>query len=478
MFRDGGNAVDAAVAANAVLAVVYPHMSSIGGDLMALVWPAGAARPVGLEGAGRSGALASIDAVRSEGFTEMPERGATTVTVPGTPVAWGRLIEEHGRLALGHLLAPAASIADAGFTVTGNLALALQREAGWLMREPEARKLLPPLKAGMTMRNRDLARTLTEVGSRGFLSFYRGRIAAAIVGAVAERGGFLTVPDLYGGVRPKWVDPLELDYRDTTVFELPPPAQGVVALGMLARLARLPPELGPGAEFVRHLARVSGDVYALRDRYLGDPDFAPVPLAPFLDLAVEPLSDATAVPDGGTVCVCAADAEGTVAVLVQSLAGTFGSGIVAEGTGVLLNNRGSYFSLEPSSPNRLEPRKRPFQTLIPALAARAGAPWAAFGSMGGDAQPQVHVQLLRNLVDHRLDAADAVAAPRARVKPRGGEITVEADYPGVRELMQWPNVRLAPPRSGYLGHAQAVVVERGGWAGGSDPRSDGAVIEV
>ncbi|HLH67735.1 MAG TPA: gamma-glutamyltransferase family protein [Candidatus Dormibacteraeota bacterium] len=480
VLRQGGNAVDAAVAADAVLCVVYPHMTSVGGDLFALVWPAGAVRPIGLAGAGRSGSLATIDAVRSHGHRTMPERGPLTVTVPGTVEAWGRLVERFGSLGMAPLLAAAVRCARHGFTVTANLATFLNDHAGWLMADSESARLLPPLKAGMRLRNPELADTLAAIGEAGFHRFYRGDTARAIVSTLERRGGLLTLEDL-AQHRSQWVEPLEVRYRDLTVYELPPPTQGLVAAGILRRLERVDrPRLEPGLAFATELRRARDAVYPLRDRYLTDPDFTPVPWEPFLDPSWRETGATPAIPEGDTIYLCTADEHGNVVSLIQSVAGTFGSGIFAEGTGVLLQNRGMYFSLDPRHVNRLEPRKRTMHTLIPAMVGREGRCWAAFGSMGADGQPQIQAQLLVNLVDRGLDPATAVAAPRLRVPPGGDGLWIEADYPEAGRLVRSvEGAQLLPARSWQMGHAQILVVDgQRSWRAGADPRADGAVVVV
>ena len=477
VLRAGGNAVDAAVAADAVLCVVYPHMTSVGGDLFAMVWPAGESHPVGRAGAGRSGSLATASAVRDQGHDRMPPDGVLTVTVPGTADAWGRLVERFGSMGMRPLLEPAAGLARDGFPVAPGLAEALAENAERLMRDPECRRLLPPLKAGMTMRNPELAGTLSDLGRNGFNSFYRGDLAAAIVAAVERRGGFLTAADM-AVHRGEWAAPLAVAFRDLTVYEMPPPTQGLAALGMLVRLSRIPPErLSPGPGFVQELRRVRDAVYPLRDRYISDPDFASVPLQPFLDPDVDGGGRGEPLPAGDTICVCAADEHGNLVSIVQSVANAFGSGVIAEGTGILLQNRGCYFSLEEGHVNLIEPRKRTMHTLIPALAARRERPHLAFGTMGADAQPQIQVQVLLGLTDSGLDPQSAVSAPRVRVDPGGGTLLVEADYPQAALIQRHdPSVRLAPPRSSSLGHAQAVqVMADGSWRAGSDVRADGSV---
>ena len=464
-MREGGNAIDAAVAADAVLCVVYPHMTSVAGDLTAIVWPTDATSPVGLIGAGRSGELATIEAVRSRGHAAMPARGVLTVTVPGTVEAWGRLLERFGSLGFGAVLEPAAALAQDGYLITPQLARALMAAASRLGQEPVAYALYPPMEAGMLLRNPDLASALREIGHGGINAFYRGAIAEAIAAAVVRRDGFLTRQDL-ASHRSQWVDPISFAYRDLTVYELPPPTQGLAAAAMLVRL-----EAGMPFEEARHAA------YALRDRYITDPDFAPAPLQPFLDAGHVALGRGRAHESGDTVYLCAADEHGNVISLIQSLAFDFGSGIVAEGTGILLQNRGVYFSLDEGHVNRLEPKKRTMHTLIPAMAARGGQAWAAFGAMGGDLQPQLQAQVLMNLVDHGLDPAEAVARPRKAILADGVTTAVEADYPGAGEMARSSDhVLLMPPRHPSFGHAHAIVVDGPtSWHSGADPRSDGTV---
>jgi gamma-glutamyltranspeptidase / glutathione hydrolase len=478
MLRDGGNAIDAAIAANAVMCVVYPHMTSIGGDLYALVWPAGAAAPIGLQGSGRSGEGATIDAMRERGFSSMPVRGATTVTVPGTVQAWGRLLERFGTVGMGRVLGPAAAIARDGFVVGANLARQLHADNGWLAQDPEARRVLPPMLADMKLRQPELATTLDVIGRSGFGGFYFGELGRTIAAAVQKRGGFLTSADL-AAHRGDWIEPLAMPYRDLTIYELPPPTQGLVAMAMLARLARVPSgELAAGPALARRLVGLRDVAYGLRSRYISDPDFVVVPSEPFLDPDVAAAPPADVLPDGDTIYLCAADEAGNLVSLIQSIAYDFGSGIVVEGTGILLQNRGCYFSLDPTHVNRLEPRKRTMHTLIPALAARGGRPFAAFGNMAGEGQPQIQVQVAMNLFDRGLDPAEAVAAPRVRVNPAGDTLWVEADYPGAAELnrAQSPRVELVPPRDQRMGHAQALIIDGpASWRAGADPRSDGSV---
>ena len=480
VLREGGNAVDAAIAANAVLCVVYPHMTSIGGDLFALVWPPDAPAPLALMGAGPAGSRARIEAVREQGHEVMPPRGALTVTVPGTVVAWGRLLERFGTWGFGGVLEEAAAIARDGWVVTEGLATALSDNFEWLSREAEASRLLPPLKPGMLLRNPELAASLEAVGRHGFLAFYRGAIGEAIVESVRERGGFLELSDLMMMRVVDFVEPVRTSYRHLDVFQCPPPTQGLVTSGMLRRFeAVAEADRVPGPGFAREMLRIRDEVYALRERYIGDPLFVEVPWEPFLNPGADSEGGAPPIPEGDTINLCVADEAGTVVSLTQSVANAFGSGIYAKGTGVLLQNRGVYFSLEGAHVNRLEPGKRTMHTLIPGLAGHAGRPYAAFGCMGADGQPQVSAQVFLNLVEGGMDAQAAVAHPRIRVAPGGGEVWVEADYPGASSLELGRPVVLRPPRNSNFGHAQALVVDGPGrWRGGADPRADGSVETV
>jgi gamma-glutamyltranspeptidase/glutathione hydrolase len=469
VLRDGGNAIDAAVAADAVLCVVYPHMTSVGGDLMAIVWAADEASPVGLIGAGRSGEHATIEAVRRRGFDEMPARGVLSVTVPGTVEAWGRLLERFGSVGLAAVLDPAAALAQEGYLISKDLSEHLMRAAHLLLKEQHAYALYPPMERGMLLRNPDLASTLRDIGRHGINGFYRGEIASAIAAAIRRRDGLLTGRDL-AIHRSQWVEPIAFPYRDVVVYELPPPTVGLVAASMALRLEA-------GQEF-----RAARDAtYALRDAYITDPDFAAAPAEVFLDPRSVPAGRADATPGtGDTIYLCAADEHGNVISLIQSVAYDFGSGIVAEGTGMLLQNRGAYFKLDPHHVNRLEPRKRTMHTLIPAMAAREGRPWAAFGTMGGERQPQLQAQVLRNLVNEGLEPAEAVARPRMAILVDGETLAVEADYPGAGAIGRVDGrVRLVPPKHHSLGHAQALVIDGPkAWRAGSDPRSDGSVEYV
>src|ERR1700757_757566 len=396
----------------------------------------------------------------------MPDRGALSVTVPGTVEAWGRLLERFGTFGLGAVLEPAAGLAQDGYVITAHLSEALKSAADLLVRERAAYALYPPMEGGMLLRNPDLASILRDLGRNGINRFYRGAIAAAIADAIKKRDGLVTRQDL-ATHRSQGVEPVVFPYGDTVVYELPPPTVGLVAAAMAIRLEA-------GQDF-----RAAHDAsYALRDRYITDPDFIPAPFEPFLDPQAVASGKVDTTPRAGDTCyLTAADEHGNVVSLIQSVAYDFGSGVVAEGTGMLLQNRGAYFKLDPGHVNRLEPKKRTMHTLIPAMAARNGKVWASFGTMGGPRQPQLQVQVLRNLVNDGLEPAEAVARPRKMILNDGLTLAVEADYPGAGEMARSDSrVMLMPAQHHSFGHAHAIVIDApSSWRGGADPRSDGSV---
>jgi gamma-glutamyltranspeptidase/glutathione hydrolase len=336
------------------------------------------------------------------------------------------------------------------------------------------------MEGGMLLRNPDLASVLRDIGRNGIGGFYRGEVAAAIAAAIKKRDGLVTAIDL-ATHRSQWVEPLTVSYRDLTVYELPPPTQGLTALAMLARLDRIPSSaLQPGVDFVKTLKKIRDECYPLRDLYITDPEFVVAPLDPFLDPDHVAVGTSDAKEGGDTIYMCAADEHGNLVSLIQSVAYGFGSGVVAEGTGMLLQNRGAYFKLDPRHVNRLEPKKRTMHTLIPAMAARGGRPAIVFGSMGGEGQPQLQTQVLINIVDRGLEPAEAVARPRIRVMAGGEVVSVEADDPDARELNRSGlKIELVPPQHHSHGHAHAIVIDSpGSWRAGADPRSDGSVEQV
>lgn len=502
VLRDGGNAVDAAIAANAVLTVVYPDMCSLGGDLFALVWDPGTDSLAALNASGRSPAAASIAALHEQGLSEMPQRGAWTVTVPGAVEGWAALLGRFGSRPLGALLRAATGYAERGFPVTPNLAGSIARSASLLARQPAAaRQFLPggaPPQVGDILRQPDTAASLRRVAEGGADGFYRGPIARAISETVQAAGGRLTEADL-GAVQSDWVAPLGTSYRGVDLIELPPNTQGITAL-TLANIAEGWDVAALGhnsAAAIHRFVEAKQLAFADRDRYVADPAFVDVPVAALISKshAAElrgrvDLERASSPPDkpggGDTIYLCVVDRDGRCVSLIQSLFMGFGSGLVAEGTGIVLHNRGSAFRLDPEAANRLEPRKRPLHTLIPAMLLRDGRPWVVFGTMGAHGQAQTHLQLLANLVDFGLEPQAAIEAPRW-VSGRGEEgdppqvLSIEERVdPAVRARLAalGHTVRVTPAYSRLMGHAQLIMLdrERGVLMGAADPRGDGLAL--
>jgi gamma-glutamyltranspeptidase/glutathione hydrolase len=483
-------------------------MTSVGGDAFWLVWDAADRKPRFLDAGGRAAAAASIEWFRSRGLDAIPLRGALpgTLTVPGAVDGWCRAHERYGRVSLGRALAPAIGYARDGFPVTRRLAAFTESHADVLAASAEAARIfLPegrPPAAGARLVNPDLAVTLERVADLGREGFYAGETAKELCRFAREHGGFFTEEDLarqHGG----WGEPLSTTYRGVTVYETPPPTQGVSVLEMLNLLE--PDDVGRrpylGPDHVHALVQAKQIAFHDRDQLVADPDFVPVPVERLLSRAYAAerrrLMDPTRalpwdrVPSwgslaGDTVWVGAVDAAGNAASLVQSVYFGYGSGVVAGRTGVLLQNRGAYFSLDPAHPNRLQPGKRPLHTLIASLAVRDGRLWQVLGCMGADGQPQIHLQCYTAMIDWGLDLQAAIESPRWLAGRFGlGEprdlLNLEGRFPDatIAELARRGH---AVNRWGdwheRAGHAHGITIDpvSGVLLGAADPRSDGAAI--
>jgi gamma-glutamyltranspeptidase len=508
ILKAGGSAVDAAIAVSAALSVVYPHMTSVGGDAFWLIHDAARGTVRFLSAAGRAGSSASIEWFRSRGHAEIPLRGIlpATVTVPGAVAGWCRAHEAYGRLPLARDLAAAIGYAREGFPVTKRVAAWTAESATLLAGNPEAAAIfLPggrPPRAGERLQNPDLARTLERVGAEGHAGFYEGETARALARYSRAHGGLHTEDDL-ARQRSEWGEPISTRYRGVTIYETPPPTQGLSVLQMLNLLE--PFELSAleylGPDHVHLLVQAKMIAFHDRDRVLGDPDFVTVPVDRLLSRAhadlrrrlIDPGRALTwdRVPSwgslaGDTVYVAAVDARGNAASLIHSVYSNYGAGVVAGRTGVVLQNRGAYFSLDPAHPNRLEPGKRPLHTLVASLAFRDDRLWHVLGCMGADGQPQIHLQAYTAMIDFGLDVQQAVEAPRWLSGRFGlGEprdlLNMEGRFPahtlaGLEArghvINRWG------PWNERAGHAHGITVDPGSGVlmGGSDPRSDGAAI--
>ncbi len=523
ILRQGGSAVDAAIAANAVLAVVEPTGGGPGGDLFAMVWDAGTHRLHGLNGSGRSPAGMSLQHLRALRLARIPARGPLSISVPGAVDGWFALHGRFGRLPMAELLAPAIGYAEQGFPVTEVIAHTWGREAEALADQPGfAEVFLPDGRAprkGEIFVNRDLAATLRALAAGGRDAFYQGEIGRAIAASVMAAGGFLAAADLIAH-RSSWVEPVAVSYRGHEVWELPPNGQGVAALQMLALLEGYDLRaLGFGsADHLHLLIEAKKLAYEDRARFYADPEFARAPVAALVSpeyaaarrRRIDPRRAAAAQPAGSfggasgnlagspggigttgaidagdTVCLATGDAEGNMVSLLQSNFRGMGSGIVPAGLGFSLQNRGELFSLEPGHANVYAPGKRPFHTIIPAFVTRGGRPLLAFGVMGGAFQPQGHVQILVNLLDFGMNYQEAGDAPRllheGSSEPTGermedgGQVALESGfaYAAVRELVERGH-RVGWNLGDYGGY-QAVAwdAERRVYYGASESRKDG-----
>ena len=498
VLQRGGTAIDAAVTAAAVLAVVEPTMTGPGGDVFAIVYDAKSKTLRGLNSSGRAGSGADADALLLAGVTDMPGDGGGAVTVPGAVAGWAELLERHGTISLKAALAPAIAYAREGYPLAEIVADQWARAIDVVADDRVAAAVFLPNgrapRHGEIFRNPDLAQTLAEIGEGGRDAFYKGRIGAAIVAAVRQRGGFLTEADLAGHVA-NWVEPIRTSYRGYDVCEMPPNTQGFVALEMLNILEGYDiAAMGHNsAEYLHLLVEAKGIAFADRAAYLADPGHVPASrLAGLIskDYAAARRRDIDprrAVPQhaagsfdgrdhGDTVYLAAADGQGNAISLINSLFGSFGSGVVAPGTGVVLHNRGAGFTLERNHPNRLAPGKRPLHTLIPGFIMKDGKPLMPFGVMGGDNQAQAHAQVVVNVVDFGMNVQDAGDAARVRHAEEGLAIE-SAIGEGVRAALRERGHQLIEGR-GQMGGYQAVMIDAdtGVLMGGSDPRKDGLAI--
>jgi gamma-glutamyltranspeptidase/glutathione hydrolase len=496
----GGNAFDAAVATAAMLAVVEPTGTGPGGDAFALVYRARGAEIHALNGSGRAPAALTPELLRAGGHTQMPQRGALSVTVPGAVDAWAALARTHGRMSLAELLAPAVAVADGGYPVSELIALAWQASEPLLAAHPDARQHFLPggraPRAGEIIRLPALARSLRLIAEGGAEAFYRGPIGAAIVDTVQAAGGCLDASDLADHYS-TWDQPIHTAFRGIRVWECPPNGQGLAALQALAIVDGL--ELAPAAwaapDTLHPCIEAMRLAFADARAWIGDPATAAIPVAALLsersiagrralirmDRALPDPVPGTPVGDD-TVYLAVVDAEGNACSFINSNYMGFGSGLVAGTTGIALQNRGAGFVLDPQHPNACAPRKRPYHTIIPGLATRPdGSLYACFGVMGGHMQPQGHLQLMVNLRVHGMDPQRALDAPRWQVTPQG-RIGLEPWFGNtVRQSLASRGHTLVPTdtplSAASFGGGQLIAITREGVrVGGSDPRKDGCVV--
>ena len=496
VLRRGGNAVDAAIATNAVLTVVYPSSCGIGGDALWLLYEPRTREVVAYNGSGRAPKALEASFLRERGYRAMPLRGAYTVTVPGAVRSWEDVARAHGTRDLDELLAPAQAYARDGFVATDVVAYAFALNEDALRSDADACALfvrLGPPHPGEVLRNPPLADALGSIRRHGAAGFYDGATAAAICATLQHQGNPMTLEDL-AAQRTERMVPVRLLWRGAEVVAHPPNSQAAVASMVLGMLER---DGGACDLDWTHLAIEAFKVaFDARDNRFAEPAsmepiddlLAPAELARMrARLDPQRARIRRAVPDrGGTVAVVAVDGDGRAVSLIESLYTGFGSGIVARGTGVFLHNRGTYFSLQPGHPNELGGGKRPLHTLSPAMLLRDGMPELVYGTMGGDGQPQTHVQLLHNVYERGLSLQQSIDAPRF-VYGRDSEsafadaVRLESRMPaevvaGLRR--RGHAVELVGPFDRALGHCHAIALDRarGSLAGGSDPRADSLAL--
>jgi gamma-glutamyltranspeptidase / glutathione hydrolase len=505
VLQSGGNAIDAAVTAAAVLSVVEPTMNSAGGDLFAMVYDAKTKSVHGLNASGRAPAAATLQEFQKRGIQKIPLRGELSVSVPGVVDGWSELLTKYGTITLAQALAPAIKYARDGYAVSEIIAWQWREVADLLAKDPNAASVfLPngkPPAPGDVFKNPKLAASLELIARDGRDAFYRGPIGKAIADELQKRGGLITAQDIAAN-HPDWVEPLSTTYRGYQVLELPPNTQGIAALETLNILEGydLKSLKHNSADYLHLLVEAKRIAFADRDAWLGDPSTTPkAAIARMLskDYAAErrreistdhaareykalsldgvstPAAGDTPKGRGDTVYLTAADSQGNVISLIQSIYEIFGSCIVAGDTGIVLHNRGSLFSLTPGHPNQLAPGKRPFHTLVPSMVLKDGRPWLSYGVMGGDMQAQGHVQVLLNVIDFGMNVQEAGEAPRFRHSPDGLALE-SAISPQARFELNAHGHKLIN-QIGVFGGFQGILIDPVTHVlmAGSDPRKDG-----
>jgi gamma-glutamyltranspeptidase / glutathione hydrolase len=492
VLRAGGNAVDAALAAVAMLSVVEPAMTGIGGDCFVLYSQQGAP-PVALNGSGRAPRKADVEWYAERGIAEIAVPTPHAVTIPGAVDAWCTLSREYGTRPLAELLQPAARAAEEGYIVTPRVAFDWRRNQAKLRDPVTARLFLPggrPPAAGDRMANPPLAATLRRIGREGREAFYDGPVMHDILGRLKELGGLHEAED-FAAQRSNWVEPITASYRSYEVYECPPNGQGLTALLILRILEgyRMAGESFGEADRLHLLAEATKAAYAVRDAYICDPDKVPVDVARFLsdqwaEAARRKIHLDQAQPGtfwGGsehkdTTYLCVVDRDGNAISFINSIFSSFGTGILAPESGVLLHNRGTGFRTIPGHPNAIAPGKRPLHTIIPGMLVKDGKAVMPFGVMGGQYQPVGHAHFLHRMLDRGMDPQEAAEAPRSFAFQGALQVEEALPEPLVADLAGRGHriERLEVP----IGGCQAIWIdrERGVLVGGSEPRKDGLAL--
>lgn len=501
ILDQGGNAIDAAIAANAAMGLLGPMANGIGGDLFAIVYEAKTGKLYGLNASGWAPAALTPQFLHNQGFLKMPQTNIHSITVPGAVDGWTKLLERFGRKKLSELLAPSIQYAEEGFPVSEIFASYWAGSEKRLRGDHNAEKLFLPAgrapRVGEIFRNPDLAWSYRQIARHGRKAFYQGEISKRILACSTRLGGTMTAEDL-AKFSSEWVEPISTSYRGWRVYELPPNGQGIAALTMLNLMENFPlSEFGAGSiRSFQVMIEAKKLAYADMLKYVCDPKFNGVPVAGILSknyarerASLIDLEKANcSVPAGhppaigsDTTYLCAVDREGNMVSYIQSIYESFGSGVVAEGTGFALHNRGGLFSLDAGSPNILAGRKRPLHTIIPAFMEKDNVR-IAFGIMGGWNQSQAHAQFVSDIVDYQMNIQTALEVPRF-TKPTfdGCDVEIEGRVPaGVRDGLssKGHRIKVLGDFSSNVGGGQAVLRDfaTGINYGASDPRKDGSAI--
>jgi gamma-glutamyltranspeptidase / glutathione hydrolase len=505
ILERGGNAIDAAIAANATIGLMEPTGNGIGGDLFIIYYDAKSGTVHGLNASGWAPSGLTVDLLTSKGIKQMPQRGIYSVTVPGVVAGWDAMRQKFGSKPFSELLAPAIYYAENGFPLSENIARSWAGSVKMHSEHPNSRKTYlidgtRAPRAGEVFRNPDLAGSLRLIAEKGRDGYYKGKTAEAILTISREQGGTMTAADL-ADFQAEWVTPIRTSYRGWNVYEIGPNTQGIAALMMLNLMEQYPlGEYGFHSTNALHvMIEAKKLAYADMLQYVGDPKFSQIPVESLLSkpravdraklidqakancqVAPARLPGVTDAQGSDTIYMSVIDKDGNIVSLIQSNYSGFGSGLVPPGAGFMLHNRGGLFSLQKGQPNTLEPRKRPLHTIIPAFMEK-GDQHIGFGIMGGWNQGQAHAQFVSNIADHGLTIQQALEAGRfTKGSFEGCDVSVESLVPDPTRAelkSRGHDVRVVAPRSGTFGYGQAVMSGAGGvHFGASEPRHDGAAI--
>ena len=506
ILQNGGNAIDAAIAANAALGLMEPTGNGIGGDLFAIVWIEKDKKLYGLNASGRSPEGLSLEYFKENDFKSIPAYGPLPVSVPGCVDGWFELHEKFGKIKMRDILSPTIKYAEDGFPVSELVSYYMKSASNNFKEYPNFKETYyindSTPKKGQIFKNPDLAKTLRVIAKKGKEGFYEGEVANSIANFIQDQGGFLSYDDLKNH-KSEWIDPVSTNYRGYDVWELPPNGQGIAALQILNLLEAYDiKSMGFGsADYIHHFVEAKKIAFADRSKYYADMDFNKIPVEyliskEYADIRRKEISSENAakrvfpgnIENGDTIYLTTADSDGNMVSLIQSNYRGMGSGMIPTGLGFMLQDRGELFSLDQNHFNVYAPKKRPFHTIIPAFITKDGKPFVSFGLMGGAMQPQGHAQIVINIVDFDMNLQEAGDAPRIRHQSDqqptggnmtdGGELALESgfDYKQVRELMKKGHKIIYD--LGSFGGYQAIMIDyiNKVYYGASESRKDGNAI--